>query len=233
MKRLLLIGGAAGLLLLGMLFGALYAAPLLASANTQQKAVTKTSLTTSAPPKNYCEQFQKDLAQRLGTTVDKLQKAEIAAGQDTLTQMVKDGKLTQAQANKIKQHFSSGQVCNFTDHKGDRHCHCATAAVIQKYTSLTTAQIAAGLHLTSAELTSQLQSGKSLSDVATAQHISTTQLKTIVTNAIQSTLKQAVAAGDLTEAHADTIQKHLLDNPAMLQHILTAHFDSKQENSKW
>jgi polyhydroxyalkanoate synthesis regulator phasin len=200
----------------------------MARANTtQQKAATNTTSTTSTTAANYCQQFEQDLAKRLGVSVDKLTQAALASGQDTLAQMVKDGNLTQAQADQIKQHFSSGQICDALNLAGDKGVgpgHFG-GPTLQKYLSSITTQIAQGLHLTSAQLTTQLESGKSLSDIATAQKIDATQLQSIVTNAIQKTLKEAVTAGDLTQAQADALQQQLKNNPSILQHILDRHFD--------
>jgi hypothetical protein len=82
-------------------------------------------------------------------------------------------------------------------------------------------QIAQGLHLTPDQLTAQLKSGKTLSNVATAQNISSTQLQTIVGNAIQNALKPAVANGTLTQKQVDKLAKKYQSNPTLLDHLLT------------
>jgi flagellar basal body-associated protein FliL len=82
-------------------------------------------------------------------------------------------------------------------------------------------QISQGLHLTSDQLTAQLKSGKTLNDVATTQNISSTQLQTIVGNAIQSALKPAVANGTLTQKQVDKLAKKYQSNPTLLDHLLT------------
>src|SRR6266480_3175751 len=81
--------------------------------------------------------------------------------------------------------------------------------------------IAQGLHLTPDQLTSQLKSGKTLSDIATAQNISSTQLQTIVGNAIQNALKPAVTEGTLTQKQVDKLTKRFQSNPVLLDHLLT------------
>jgi len=72
-------------------------------------------------------------------------------------------------------------------------------------------------------LKAQLKSGKSLSEVATAQHVSSAQLHTIVIDAIQRALNKAVSAGDITQQQATTFMQELRSNPRILDHILNAH----------
>jgi hypothetical protein len=81
-------------------------------------------------------------------------------------------------------------------------------------------QIAQGLRLSPDQLTSDLQSGKTLSDIATAQNISSTQLQTIVAGALQSALKPAVDAGTLTQQQLARMVKRIQSNPNLLDHIL-------------
>src|SRR5215467_1183272 len=104
MKKILYIGGGSALLLLCILFGAFFAGPLLASAlggHTTTATATAASTPTATNP--YCQQYLQDLAKRLGVSVSTLQQDKLASAEDVLAQMVKDGKLTQNQANTIKQ----------------------------------------------------------------------------------------------------------------------------------
>jgi len=95
------------------------------------------------------------------------------------------------------------------------------AKILKQYTPSIKNQIAQGLHLTPDQLTSQLKSGKTLSDIATAQNISSTQLQTIVGNAIQNALKPAVTDGTLTKKQVDKLTKRFQSNPVLLDHLLT------------
>ncbi len=89
-------------------------------------------------------------------------------------------------------------------------------------------QVAQGLHLTVDQLKTQLQSGKSLSDIATAQGVSSSQLHTIVTNAIQSAVNQAVSAGNLTQQQATAFMQNLQQHPNLLNRILNIHSGKHQ-----
>jgi hypothetical protein len=120
MKKVLLIllmGGGSALLLLCLLFGAFFAGPLFASAGPTKTAPTPTyTATKTANP--YCQQYQQDLAKRLGVSVSTLQKDRLAAAEDVLAQLVKDGKLTQSQANRIRSRMASHMACTGHWHMG-------------------------------------------------------------------------------------------------------------------
>src|SRR5256885_3645019 len=102
-------------------------------------------------------------------------------------------------------------------HKGS-----ATAKILKQYAPAIKNQIAQGLHLTPDQLTAQLQSGKTLSNIATAQNISSPQLQTIVGNAIQNALKPAVDDGTLTQKQVDKLAKKYQSNPVSLDRLLRA-----------
>ncbi|GAC1391500.1 MAG: hypothetical protein NVS4B11_38200 [Ktedonobacteraceae bacterium] len=220
MKRFLIIGGASLLLLLGILVGAVYGSAKNASASTKS-TTTAAATTASSTTNDYCTQFQKDLAKRLGVSSDKLQSAESGAAGDTIAQLVKDGKITKAQADQIKSHIGDATNCQFKG-KGDNFGK-ANMQKLQQYLVAAEAQVAKGLGISSADLTSQLQSGKSLHDIATAHNVSDTQLKTLLNNAIQSELKQAVSAGDVTQAQADMVTKQISNNPLFLDRLINGH----------
>jgi hypothetical protein len=81
-------------------------------------------------------------------------------------------------------------------------------------------QIAQGLHMNAAQLTQQLSAGKTLSDIATAQGVSSTQLQSIVGNAIQNGLQPVVSSGDLTQEQVAKLVKRMQKNPNALDKLL-------------
>src|SRR5437588_11879614 len=109
MRKLLFIGGGSILLLLAILFGVFFAGPLLASANGGPGQTTATS--TPATTNTYCEQYLQDLANRLHVSVSTLQSDKLSAAEDELAQLVKDGKLTQKEADAIQKRLESHQAC--------------------------------------------------------------------------------------------------------------------------
>lgn len=219
MKKLLYIGIGSALLLLCVLFGAFFAGPLLASARSV--ITTATAASTPTTPNPYCQQYLQDLANRLGVSVNTLQQDKLAAVEDVLAQMVKDGKLTQNQANQIKLRLQSRQAC--TGKGRGLWGRGVTMQSLKQYLPNVVSQVAQGLHMTSTQLVSQLQSGKSLSDIATAQGVSSAQLQTIVTNAIQSAVNKAVSDGNLTQQQATNIMQRLQKNPAAFNRLLKGH----------
>jgi polyhydroxyalkanoate synthesis regulator phasin len=220
----------AAVLLLGITVGLVFGGPLIASAysNATGTSATATPTTPTTPAtatttNPYCEQYLKDLANRLHVSVATLQQAQLAAHEDVLAQLVRDGKLTQKQADAIKQHLASRQEC------AGMGMHMGMGKLfLQKYGPDLTNQVAQGLHLSADQLQAQLQAGKSLNDIAAAQHVSSSQLQTIETNALQSTLNKAVAAGDLTQQQANQFMQYAQNHPEVVDQLLRHHFKGKQ-----
>ena len=92
---------------------------------------------------------------------------------------------------------------------------------LKQYAPAIKTQLAQGLKLTPDQLTTDLKAGKTLSDIATAQNVSATQLQTLVGTALQSGLKPAVDAGTLTQKQVDRLVKHYQSNPTLLDKLLT------------
>src|SRR5712692_10223580 len=220
----------AAVLLLGITVGVVFGGPLIASAysNATSTSATATPTTPTTPAtatttNPYCEQYLKDLANRLHVSVATLQQAQLAAHEDVLAQLVRDGKLTQKQADAIKQRLAS--------HPGGTGMGMGMGMgklFLQKYMPDLTNQVAQGLHLSADQLQAQLQAGKSLDNIAAAQHVSSSQLQTIETNALQSTLQKAVAAGDLTQQQANQFMQYAQNHPGVVDQLLRHHFKGKQ-----
>src|SRR5712692_4407391 len=221
----------AAVLLLGITVGVVFGGPLIASAYSNATSTsanaTPTTPTTPTTPATatttnpYCEQYLKDLANRLHVSVATLQQAQLAAHEDVLAQLVRDGKLTQKHAEALKQHLAS--------HPRRAGMGMGMGMLfLQKYMPDLTNQVAQGLHLSADQLQAQLQAGKSLDEIAAAQHVSSSQLQTIETNALQSTLNKAVAAGDLTQQQANQFMQYAQNHPGVVDQLLRHHFKGKQ-----
>ncbi len=224
MKKIFLIVGGSVFLVGAILFGAFFAGPMLASAQTGQSTTAATSTATSAT-NTYCEQYLQDLAKRLGVSVSTLQQDKLSAREDVLAQMVKDGKLTQSQATAIEQRLQSHQACTG---KGNGIVgRGIVLASLKQYLPNIESQVAQGLKLTSSGLTADLKNGQSLSQIATAQGVTSAQLHTIVLNAVQSAANQAVKDGKLTQAQATALMTGLQQHPAMLNNLFDRHFHAK------
>jgi hypothetical protein len=155
--------------------------------------------------------FLNDAANRLNVSPEELTKALQGAAADRLDQAVKDGKLTQAQADAIKKRMQQDGGVPFLGpppggpggpgggpgvfrHRGPPPGIAAAA----KY-----------LGLSQAELRKQLMSGKSLADVAKAENKSVDGLKDAIKAAITADIKKAVDDKKLTQAQADEFLKDL------------------------
>ncbi|HET8606238.1 MAG TPA: hypothetical protein VFL66_04330 [Gaiellaceae bacterium] len=146
-----LLGGAAG--------GALA---------TSGGMTTTTTTTTAQPPARQAlvQAFLSDLAGRLGVSESTLKEAIQGAAIDQVNQAVKDGKLSQDQANRLIQRIQSGKLGpGFRLGPGfpGRLVHPGPALLGDVLGA------AAGyLGMTEAQLRAQLASGKSLSEIAGA-----------------------------------------------------------------
>lgn len=221
-KKILFIGGGVTLLLLSILFGAFFAGPLLASAHSNQGATSATSTPATNP---YCQQYLQGLAQRLNVPVSTLEQDSLAAKEDVLAQLVKDGKLTQAQANAIKQRLESKTTCNLPGKSGVELG--ILRSTFKKYESTLLNQVASALHLSSSQLQSDLQNGQTLAQIAKAQNITGSQLHTLILNAVQKTLDQARQAGDITQQQETAFMQYLQKHPGVVNRVLNHRFSKK------
>jgi hypothetical protein len=157
--------------------------------------------------------FLDAVAKHLGISSQELEDATRAAAIDQVDQAVKDGRLTQEQADELKSRIESGDVPGFLgpgvfgfghrfgqDGPGGHHMflfgHKLGAA-------------AEYLGLTEAELREQLADGKSLADVAEAQGKTVDGLKDAILKAARTNLDEAVEAERLTQEQADAFYERL------------------------
>lgn len=82
------------------------------------------------------------------------------------------------------------------------------------------AQIAQGLKLTPLQLLADLRAGQTLSQIATAQGLSTAQLQALIGSTLQTTLQPKVASGDFTQKQVDTAMQRFQKNPDLLDPLL-------------
>jgi hypothetical protein len=172
------------------------------------------------------EAFIKNFASQLGVDEAKLNAAYSAAISDTVDQAVKDGKLTQAQADKIKAAAKNGFPGGFPGwagkgqgmHQGKAGRMGPGAGFGQKGTLDAAAK---ALKLTTAELQTQLKAGKSIADVAKDKSVDLQTVKDAMLAAIKADLDARVKAGKLTQAQADT---HYQAATAQVDKLVNAKF---------
>ena len=224
MKRLLCGSGIA--LLLSILCGAFFVAPLSVLAQSTGSAPNNPPTANTPVTDPYCQQYLQVLARRLNIPVNTFEQDTLAAKEDVLAQLLKDRKLTQSQANTLKQRLISRQVCSGKD-KNWRNQN-VLRSTLQKYQGTLISLVAQGLHIDSALLQSDLQNGQTLSEISKGQNISRNQLSTLVLNSVHSTLDQAQKASDLTPQQASGLLQYLRQRPNLVKNWLHHVFVKKQ-----
>lgn len=148
----------------------------------------------------------RDAAQRLNVTPGQLRSALQGAFEDQLDQAVKDGRLTQQQADAMKQHIErDGLPLGGPGGPGGPHGFGGPG-----HGGPPGLDAAANyLGLTSAQLSRQLTNGRSLADVARAQGKSVDGLQQALLDDAQSHLDRDVADRRLTAAQRDQILSEL------------------------
>jgi hypothetical protein len=153
------------------------------------------------------QQFLNDVAHRLNVTPDQLRAALKGAMIDRINQAVKDGRISQAQADKLEQRINQGQLplglggrgFGGPGFGGPRFGHPIVDAELSA---------AAGyLNLTEAQLIDQLQGGKSLAQVAKDKGKTTAGLEQAMTAAFKARLDKAVSAGRITQSQEQAALK--------------------------
>ncbi len=169
-------------------------------------AAVEAAPSPSASPtgsKNYAQVFVDKLAGILHLTPAQTQDALKQAQLQTVDQMLKDGKITQQQADAMKARINAGQGLGFGF---GRHDGFKGHRGLMK--DLKTAELnaaASALRMSTADLQSALRSGKSLTDLETQQNVSDSAVKAAMKAAAKGVLDKAVKAGTITQAQADAI----------------------------
>src|SRR2546427_4613620 len=172
-------------------------------------AAVEAAPSPSASPtgsKNYAQVFVDKLAGILHLTPAQTQDALKQAQLQTVDQMLKDGKITQQQADAMKARINAGQGIGPLGGFGLRPgAFKADRALMQELATAEANAVASALHMSPADLKSALRSGKSLSDLEAQQKVSDSAVKAAMKNAAKGVLDKAVKAGTITQAQADAI----------------------------
>lgn len=194
-------------------------------ATTQSSATPGTSKPsqTMTDTNKYYNLYLQNLATDLGVSKDKLTSSMVQAEKDTITQAVKDGKLTQAQADNLDKRIddmaANGNYGGFEGlgrgfggplmggpgmggpmmggpGKGAPEIGQAMQAAMQA--------VATKLGLTTQQLMTDLKT-QTLADLAKSKNVTVDDLKTTIVNAVKPILDTAVKNGSLTQTQEDTI----------------------------
>ena len=155
-----------------------------------------------------------DAAQRLGVSADALNGALKAAAIDQLEAAVRDGRITQAQADEIKKRIEAGQFPPMGIAPGfDGRCGGGPwggpPGVPGAPDSAVMAAAARYLGITQETLHNQLMQGTTLAELAKQHGKSAQRLYDAMAAAAKAELDQAVKDGRLTQAQEDAIIKQI------------------------
>jgi hypothetical protein len=150
------------------------------------------------------QSFLDSVARHLGISSQKLEDATKAAAVDQVDAALKEGKITQAQADELKARIQSGEFPPFAGPLlGPRSGHFHRGAPPLFGEKLSAA--ADYLGLSEAELRTKLSAGRSLADIAKARGKSVDGLKQAILDEAEKKLDQLVEDGELTRAEADEL----------------------------
>jgi len=172
-------------------------------------AAVEAAPSPSASPtasKNYAQVFVDKLAGILHLTPTQTTDALKQAQLQTVDQMLKDGQITQAQADAMKARINAGQGIGGFGF-GFRHGggFKGNRALMQSLTTAELNAVASALHMSPTDLQNALKSGKSLSVLETQQNVTDSAVKAAMKNAAKGVLDRAVKAGTITQAQEDAI----------------------------
>ena len=163
------------------------------------------SVSSKDDPKKAEQAVLDNAAKRLDVTPQKLRDALAAAQDDQLDEAVKNGDLTQKQADSIKQRRKQfGSVLGHGGKGPLLHRKHLGGPAFGLFSDL-----AKSLDLSAKELRSKLRDGKSIADVAKAQGKSLADVRSAVKAAAKTRTDKAVKDDDLTRKQADALLEHL------------------------
>ena len=160
---------------------------------------------------NYAHVFLEKLANILHLTPSQTQADIKQAELQTVDQMLKDGKITQAEADALKARINGSQGLgpfpgpgfSFREHGNGNFGAYRTLMMDLRTAELNAA--ASALHMSVSDFQSALRSGKSLADLETQQKVADSTVQTAVKSAAKGVLDKAVQAKTITQAQEDAI----------------------------
>lgn len=195
---------------------------LYALAQTAQPAQTPGTQQTQRA--DYWALYLQKLAAALGVDQAKLTAAFQSAGNATVDQALKDGAITQTQADAAKQRIQNGGGFGLRGfggpgmerggrgHGADQQ-DFGGPAMRGRGPSAGLDAAAKALNTTTSDLVTQLRGGKTLTQVAQSKNVNPQTVKDAVLAALKTDLSQAVSAGRLGQAQADQMLTQAGNDP--------------------
>ena len=151
------------------------------------------------------ESFAARVAAHLGVTEQQLVDAFKAARLEMLDEAVAAGKISPEKADQIRERIEESKGLGLRPGIGMRHWRMRALGGIVK-------SVADTLDMTPREIVQDLRQGQSLAEIAQAKGVSIDTLKSVILDAADEKLDQAVADGKLTQDQADKIMTRLTNN---------------------
>lgn len=166
---------------------------------------------------NYCSRFTGHVASNLGKSQSQVQKAISDAVNQTIQDAVKNGDLTQSQADKIKARLgsstSSGQCPGGVRGIAGIGRGGAGRGGIGPFFGgariNTLDEVAKALGITTAQLQQDLQSGKTVQELASAQGMDEAAFRSKLASVTKADLDQQVKSGNLTQNQENAILQRI------------------------
>lgn len=164
-----------------------------------------------------CDAYIGHLAKDLGKSTDQVKKALADARGQTIDDLVKQGKLTQAQGDQLKSKLAGGQdVCaGALAGLGGRGPGGpgGPGGALGKLRTASIDEIAKTLGISSSELQTDFKNGQTLEQIAAAKGMDESAFRTKLVANVKADLDPMVASGKLTQAQETAILNRLQTGP--------------------
>jgi hypothetical protein len=177
---------------------------------------TATTAVDATASSTVCSDFMKHFAVEIGKTQAQINTAFQKSVAETLADEVKSGQITQAQADAIKKKLANQTPCTLPIAAGHTGGGATVKPAIAAYMQQYLAASASALGISETQLTADLKAGQSLSQVATAQHVSEADFRTRLIANLKPVLDGAVTNKTITSAQEETLLHQLQTGPLPL-----------------
>lgn len=187
----------------------------LAPAAAAKSAATPSPGSGSSPSKaqSYCQDYVSHFASDLNTSTTKVDGATSKALQQTLADAVKNGDLTQAQADAINQKVAGQPVCSAALSGIGKQKAAGQSGELGQFMEAYIAAAAGALGMQQADVSAALKKGTTLSELAQQKGVSEADFRSKLIANLQPQLDQAVSQGHLTTDQETALVKHLQSGP--------------------
>lgn len=201
MSKLRLVGFS-GALVISALIGGTVMSAVAAAPVVPTPAPAAVAPAAEREPSEYCTTFRASFAANLGVSEDQMVAAAKSAIGTAVDGAVADGKLTAAEAARVKARIAAAEADGCSILSGRRGIVARNALDVGQHAF---GAAAGALDMTPAELRTELRTGSTLKDVAAGKNVPYETVTAAALAAVKADLDAAVAAGNLTQARVDRI----------------------------